>query len=280
MTWIETSVRPEVLADFEAAINRILEKEFVLEDPTPEELALDDEAAEAIRGPLEDSYTRPVAEDDGNLAELVGEAVAVIVAFLLSLYRGIFASVIQAFKDELYIYLLRYFELGGQAALDDLGIDAEFILRDPDILAFITAWIDDVLTDGGEYDLFATTAEDLASKIKDLDKQGFSWELMIPLLIAYGIARASTRAPLIASNEGVRMSRAALLTTFERNGVDLVIYQTAGDEKVCPICLPYDNRVMTHGEAVSLIPQHGSCRCGWSPVVDGWEAPENPWTGG
>jgi hypothetical protein len=275
-------IDPRALEDFQAAMDRIMANisvDLAFDETTPEELALEEEMADAIGGPLEDSYVRPIAEDDGSLAELITEAVVVIVAFLLALYGGVLAYVVQNLKDELFDYLVRFYELGGQAGLNDLDIDAEFVLRNPAIRTWIQEWIDDVLTDGGEYDLLETTAEDLAGKIKEYQGLGLTWAMMVPLLIAYGISRAGIRSLAISSNEGIRMSRAGLVEVWSRNRVALAEYLTAQDEHVCEICAPYDGQIMTMGEAQGLIPQHGGCRCSFTPILGGWVRPEEVWTG-
>jgi len=43
-------------------------------------------------------------------------------------------------------------------------------------------------------------------------------------------------------------------------------WQTAGDERVCPLCEPLDGTVMTIEEARGLIPRHPNCRCMWVPA--------------
>lgn len=85
---------------------------------------------------------------------------------------------------------------------------------------------------------------------------------------------SNKRAFNIAKNEVIRAHAEAQLTTYEMFGVDQVlrvsesvVYQTVGDNRVCPICAPFEGRRLPIAEARGLIPQHPQCRCSWSVPV-------------
>jgi SPP1 gp7 family putative phage head morphogenesis protein len=87
-----------------------------------------------------------------------------------------------------------------------------------------------------------------------------------------------TRATVIARTEITRIHAEAQLDTFERLGVDeigvMVEWDTAGDDRVCPLCQPMDGVVLTIKEARGIIPRHPQCRCAHTPANVGELASE------
>jgi SPP1 gp7 family putative phage head morphogenesis protein len=77
------------------------------------------------------------------------------------------------------------------------------------------------------------------------------------------------RAIVMARTELARVYAEAQLDGFARDGLANVQlfaeWSTAGDDRVCPKCLPMDGRIMTIQEARGLIPFHPLCRCAWIP---------------
>lgn len=75
------------------------------------------------------------------------------------------------------------------------------------------------------------------------------------------------RAALIARTEVIRAHAEGQLDSFERLGIEevkaLVEFNTAGDERVCPICLSLEDQTFTIEQARGVIPVHPNCRCVW-----------------
>ena len=80
------------------------------------------------------------------------------------------------------------------------------------------------------------------------------------------------RAMTLARTETIHAHSEAQLDQFESMGVEevgvLAEWSTAGDDRVCPLCLPLEEQVMSVSDARGLIPRHPNCRCTWIPSVD------------
>ncbi len=78
------------------------------------------------------------------------------------------------------------------------------------------------------------------------------------------------RALVLARTEIIAAHAEGSLDTFEELGVEgvsvLAEWSTAGDDLVCPLCLPLEGAIMTIKEARGLIPRHPNCRCAWIPA--------------
>jgi SPP1 gp7 family putative phage head morphogenesis protein len=81
-----------------------------------------------------------------------------------------------------------------------------------------------------------------------------------------GINRART----IARTEVIRAHAEGQLDVLEDMGVEevgvAVEWSTAGDDRVCPRCLPMGNVVLKLKEARGMIPLHPNCRCAFIPA--------------
>jgi SPP1 gp7 family putative phage head morphogenesis protein len=76
------------------------------------------------------------------------------------------------------------------------------------------------------------------------------------------------RAQMIAQTESTRVFAQANRDAFESTGlVDQVVWQTAVDDLVCPICGPLHGTHIGIGDIDALPPQHINCRCYVLPVV-------------
>jgi len=79
------------------------------------------------------------------------------------------------------------------------------------------------------------------------------------------------RATIMARTEVVRAHAEATLNNYESFGVYevkvLAEWSTAGDDRVCPICLPMEGIVVPTKEARGLLPRHAQCRCSWVPAL-------------
>jgi len=82
-----------------------------------------------------------------------------------------------------------------------------------------------------------------------------------------------TRALVIARTETIHAHAEGQLDSFEWLGVEKVDIMaevlTAGDERVCTICLDAASEgPMLIEEARGIIPLHPNCRCAWKPVIN------------
>ena len=90
--------------------------------------------------------------------------------------------------------------------------------------------------------------------------------LIDSLAPAFGTQRAS----LIASTEVTRAFAEANRIAYDESGVVTAYqWQTAADERVCPICGPLHGKQAQKGQRFNGLfpPAHPNCRCWISPVV-------------
>lgn len=84
------------------------------------------------------------------------------------------------------------------------------------------------------------------------------------------------RAKVIANTEVIATYADASLDFAENEGIENVEaeveekmeFTTAGDGKVCPLCVPLEGQIYTIEEARGVIPVHPNCRCRWKPVKE------------
>jgi SPP1 gp7 family putative phage head morphogenesis protein len=78
------------------------------------------------------------------------------------------------------------------------------------------------------------------------------------------------RAETIARTEIIRAHAEGQLDTYDRLQKPTIKvmaeWSTAGDDRVCPLCLPLDGVVMKVKEARGTIPRHPNCRCSFMPA--------------
>lgn len=80
------------------------------------------------------------------------------------------------------------------------------------------------------------------------------------------------RGTLLARTEVIRAHSEATLNRFEDFGVreveGFVELETAGDDRVCDLCLGLEGNPISISEARGIIPVHPLCRCTWLPIID------------
>lgn len=180
------------------------------------------------------------------------------------------------------LLLMRYYRrsanYGGEIALRRLGIDGVFNLTDAASLAMLDERATMLTTAGSDINLIDTTVSDLASAIPAARAAGDGALMALGVYIA---GRALTRAVGIAAYESPWAFNQALGMTYQNNGIRMLMYDVNG--LGCPkICAPLHGRTFpadTRPSELSL-PQHINCDCIYSPVMDGWEQPEQIWLGG
>ena len=82
---------------------------------------------------------------------------------------------------------------------------------------------------------------------------------------------ASRRAEMLARTEILRAFNSAALVEFRNWGVEdvnvMAEWVTAGDDRVCPKCLPHESEIYTLDAAEGVLPFHPDCRCIWLPAL-------------
>lgn len=80
-----------------------------------------------------------------------------------------------------------------------------------------------------------------------------------------------TRSRTLARTETIRAHAKSTISRFRQFGVTKVTgkaeFATAGDDRVCPICIGLEGEIFTLEEAEPVIPVHPNCRCTWLPVT-------------
>lgn len=95
-----------------------------------------------------------------------------------------------------------------------------------------------------------------------------------PKVIARNISNALripyNRAATIAQTEIIRAHAEGQIQAMQALGVEevtaMVEWTTAGDDRVCPLCIELHGLVLKLEEARGLIPRHARCRCTWIPA--------------
>lgn len=78
----------------------------------------------------------------------------------------------------------------------------------------------------------------------------------------------SNRASVIINYESIRIFNIGVVRISEKSGFVInLIWNTVGDDRVCPICKPRDGLIYPIQYAPA-IPAHFGCRCRWAIVVD------------
>jgi hypothetical protein len=248
---------------------------------TVQELRVEASFASALRVPVHDTYRWPLRSGVTAVPELDRDALA-------EWMRGEFATAAgQAstgnLADVLTRYFTRSFEVGGELALDLLGSQRPFQLRDEDLVELIEETAVSYTDPYADISLTNTTANELARQIANGREAGLSASAIEGLLTTYIGGRALTRSSNIATTEMVSWSRKGVGTTYGRNGVEYMIYKTSRSRRgPCPICAPYDGQRLRASNGLvwfDLLPQHGGCVCYYLPDTAGWELPEEIWTG-
>lgn len=84
------------------------------------------------------------------------------------------------------------------------------------------------------------------------------------------IGFAFARAARIARTEIMHAHAEGQLDGYEALGVQelgvMAEWSTAGDDRVCPLCVPLEGGIFTIAEARGMIPRHPNCRCTWIPA--------------
>lgn len=184
-----------------------------------------------------------------------------------------------SFRTLLTDHYARTFDVRGQIALGELGIEGVFRLENPDVLAAL---------DEFGLERVAGMAEETVAQVLTALEQGLA-NGDHPREIARSIrakidGMSATRAYTIARTETAHAYSYAAQECFSRNGVKKKEWLSAGDSHVDPPCPSYvdegaigiDERF---GGEHMYPPAHPNCRCALIPNLDGFEELDEPWIG-
>lgn len=174
-------------------------------------------------------------------------------------------------------YQVRAATLGGQTALDMLGIDGVFRLMNAEYINQMDQHAVMLTSQGTDMSLIDTTIDDLTKAIPEAkaSSDGFA-----EALGAYIAGRTALRAMMIERTERPRQVANGLEWTYSNNGVRMLMYDVngIGCKEICePLhgtVFPIDNR-----PAHLDIPRHIGCDCIYSNADDNWVPPDTVWRG-
>ncbi|WP_181871646.1 phage minor head protein [Sphaerisporangium album] len=112
---------------------------------------------------------------------------------------------------------------------------------------------------------------DLAAKLAQAVDEGWSADRLADEI--RGMLRRPDRAEMIATTEIARVVSTASLERYRDAGIEFVEWDTAYDERVCPVCQeneeagPVRIGQVFPGDAFAP-PQHPWCRCAPQPVLE------------
>lgn len=239
---------------------------------TPDEIAYESAFSEAVNASLTALYEEgvsllPQAPENASTSELE--------AFLYALLLISVPS--QQLLLMLQEFLLDGFELGGEMALGDLGLDPDFELSNQGLIDQINSYAGELRNQ-----LVLTTASDIAGQVEKHKENGISdWVLIGMLILSWAFTRAIVRAGWVAINEGVWATRFAAVETYRRNGVQQVMFLTQRDERVDDECWQYDGNIYPTNAIPPGVrpPIHIGCRCDLIPADPDWVSPTTIWRG-
>lgn len=244
--------------------------------PTRAELRHEAAWSEDITADLADLYREPLKEPDRLPATEV-----LLLAYLLNYYRD--PIVTASLQNTLAVGIVGGIALGGQAALEMLGLPGRFSLSNRQLLTQADAWATALVNPSSAVSLTNTTANELTAQIMTLRIDGLSGGELAAAMSQWIDGRSVVRAGNIAQNETVRADRTGLVETYQRNDIVEVVFRTRGDQQVdggnpqgpCAIKANLTYPI----NAAPQIPIHFGCRCWYEAVTDGWEKPTTVWTG-
>lgn len=202
-----------------------------------------------------------------------------------------------AFEELLFNQGIANANMGGQLALESLGLSGSFNLTNPALLDNLRHGISTIRAPGSFETTRAHISQALirgASAGLDMDKTA---RLVRQMVSEEWPNLSRGRARVIANTEVTRNTSWASQETYRHNGIAQMGWLTAQDVKVCPVCEAFASQeVGTSGdwyETTQTIspqnpegwkapypPAHPSCRCSLVPVIPAnWTKPIEPWRG-
>lgn len=176
--------------------------------------------------------------------------------------------------------LLKRFQLsavniGGQMALNMLGLSGDFSLTNADYLDELDAQAEELTSLDTDLSLIDTTVDQLAAGIPEARQRDGNTLLELGTMIA---AWSAYRSDSIATTEQAREVANGLNWAYKENGVATMMFTTR--EGACPICSPHNGTIVPVDDPGDIDPPiHPHCRCIWTAITDGWQQPDDVWEG-
>lgn len=179
----------------------------------------------------------------------------------------------------LQVFLIWAGTQGGQAAMDKLGIQGVFNLKNPEIIKFFGDYSNlriDTVDD--------TTKKWIAAKIQEGKDNQLSPKDIAQTLIDEGKGISQQRAETIAVTETSQALVKVETQAAASYGITEKVWRTSLDDRVDEICIGLEGAVADiEGEFDGGYyggDAHPNCRCYIEEVVpEGWQVPDDPWTG-
>lgn len=182
-------------------------------------------------------------------------------------YQGILNKVLGG--DWFKKYLNQAYMSGINNAATKLGVPAPAGLSRADRAAIASL---SKTVQGDFKDVFKELSKQLHANVKDAASLQEAISALQDRVAAIGGARGAA----VAAVNTIAANAEAALAFFGEMGVDQVgvqaesevsvIWQTAGDDAVCPECEAMEGKAFSLEEADGLIPLHPNCRCAWVPL--------------
>jgi len=188
------------------------------------------------------------------------------------------------FSDNIY----ESYSVGGDAAMAEFNISADFNMIDPRAIAYAEQYsirlsysIADRIQDEIKYTMIEGVRQGeelrlIRDRILDV------WDSPVPVHVRPRIDPDTGRilrqgytyylkpdnwAMLTSRTETLRWFNEGKLEGHQQLGVSFVEYQATGDHRTCPDCEAYQGEVFSVEDAHGLLPLHCRCRCTWRPIV-------------
>lgn len=181
---------------------------------------------------------------------------------------------------DLGVYLVWAGSQGGQAALDKLGIEGIFGLTDQRLVDYFADYSNLIIDSVDDY-----TKRWIAEKIREGRELGLSPFEVQEMLEEDGDLISDIRAERIVLTETAKAMSTIETEAAKRYGIEVLIWRTSLDERVCPICLPLEGSQKLVSQSMfkdgyEMPPAHVSCRCYMEHMIpENWVVPNNIWLG-
>lgn len=189
-----------------------------------------------------------------------------------------FEDAVDGGRDKIFLLLLFAGAMGGMAAVESLGGDEAFSLKNKTVIRELNKRVD-FLTEI----LDKTTKDWILGTISSGRERGMNATL-IARTIRERIERvARARASMIVETEAVNAMNLVEMEVYQRSGIEYVEWMTTPTERTCNVCIgnEYAGKVKAGEEFPSghaYPPAHSHCRCLLLPVLpDGFDG--EIWTG-
>lgn len=182
--------------------------------------------------------------------------------------RDKFDELITYNANDSHQFIENFYKMGANLGYEDINQVLAYTLADEKALYYVSQY---------NFELIRNLNENLREGIRETIFNGVAAGdgyntiknnlLELPLTPLDGIS-LRTRAEMIARTEYARAVNTGTLQAYANYGVDQVEIITAGDAYVCDDCLAIeDGNPYNLMDAMSLLPVHPNCRCGYAAYI-------------